>query len=55
MTSDFKPLERLDGRAVLIAGALGAVGQASARRFARLGARVPRKSSARAWASSTSW
>jgi len=40
MTSDFKPLERLDGRAVLIAGALGAVGQASARRFARLGARV---------------
>jgi len=40
MTSDFKPVDRLDGRAVLIAGALGAVGQATARRFARLGARV---------------
>lgn len=40
MTSDFKPLERLDGRSVLVAGALGAVGQATARRFARLGARV---------------
>jgi 3-oxoacyl-[acyl-carrier protein] reductase len=40
MTSDFKPLERLDGRTVLIAGALGAVGQATARRFARLGARI---------------
>ncbi|HZZ92320.1 MAG TPA: SDR family oxidoreductase [Usitatibacter sp.] len=40
MISDFQPLERLDGRAVLIAGALGAVGRATAQRFARLGARV---------------
>jgi NAD(P)-dependent dehydrogenase (short-subunit alcohol dehydrogenase family) len=40
MTSAFSPLERLDGRSVLVAGALGAVGQATARRFARLGARI---------------
>jgi len=40
MTSTFSPLERLDGKAVLIAGALGAVGRATAQRFARLGARV---------------
>ena len=40
MTSAFQPLERLDGKAVLVAGALGAVGRATAQRFARLGARV---------------
>lgn len=40
MTSAFQPLERLDGKGVLIAGALGAVGRATAQRFARLGARV---------------
>ena len=40
MTSSFSPLERLDGKSVLIAGALGAVGRATAQRFARLGARV---------------
>src|SRR5436305_8220474 len=40
MTSEFKPLERLDGRTVLIAGALGAVGKATAARFANLGARI---------------
>jgi NAD(P)-dependent dehydrogenase (short-subunit alcohol dehydrogenase family) len=38
MTSDFQPLERLDGKAVLVAGALGAVGRATCQRFARLGA-----------------
>jgi len=36
----FAPLARLDGRAVLVAGGLGAVGRACASRFARLGARV---------------
>jgi NAD(P)-dependent dehydrogenase (short-subunit alcohol dehydrogenase family) len=40
MTADFKPLERLEGRTVLIAGGLGAVGRASAERFANLGARI---------------
>jgi NAD(P)-dependent dehydrogenase (short-subunit alcohol dehydrogenase family) len=38
--SAFDPVSRLDGRTVLIAGGLGAVGRASAARFAALGARV---------------
>ncbi len=36
----FAPLERLEGRDVLVAGGLGAVGRATAARVARLGARV---------------
>jgi 3-oxoacyl-[acyl-carrier protein] reductase len=36
----FAPVARLDGRNVLIAGGLGAVGRAGALRFADLGARV---------------
>lgn len=41
MTSrSFAPVARLDGRNVLIAGGLGAVGRACASRFAALGARV---------------
>ena len=36
----FEPQARLDGRVAVIAGGLGAVGRATARRFARLGARV---------------
>jgi NAD(P)-dependent dehydrogenase (short-subunit alcohol dehydrogenase family) len=36
----FAPLERLEGRDVLVAGGLGAVGRATAARAARLGARV---------------
>lgn len=38
--STFAPLARLDGRNVLIAGGLGAVGRACAVRFAALGAQV---------------
>ncbi|HEY2630567.1 MAG TPA: SDR family NAD(P)-dependent oxidoreductase, partial [Usitatibacter sp.] len=38
--SSFAPMERLDGRNVLIAGGLGAVGRACAMRFAALGARI---------------
>jgi 3-oxoacyl-[acyl-carrier protein] reductase len=40
MTSSFLPTDRLDGKTVLIAGALGAVGTATATRFANLGARI---------------
>jgi NAD(P)-dependent dehydrogenase (short-subunit alcohol dehydrogenase family) len=40
MTSAFAPLDRLEGRTALIAGGLGAVGQATARRLAALGAQV---------------
>jgi len=41
MTSGaFAPVARLDGRNVLVAGGLGAVGRACAQRFAALGARV---------------
>jgi len=36
----FAPVARLDGRTVLIAGGMGAVGRACALRFAALGARV---------------
>lgn len=36
----FAPVARLDGRNVLVAGGLGAVGRACAMRFAALGARV---------------
>jgi len=36
----FEPLDRLDGRDVVVAGGLGAVGKATARRAALLGARV---------------
>jgi NAD(P)-dependent dehydrogenase (short-subunit alcohol dehydrogenase family) len=36
----FAPAARLDGRSVLVAGGLGAVGRATAARFAALGARV---------------
>ncbi len=39
MTSDFAPTERLDGRVAVIAGGTGAIGLASARRLAALGAR----------------
>lgn len=38
--SPFEPAERLDGRDVLVAGGLGAVGLATARRAASLGARA---------------
>jgi 3-oxoacyl-[acyl-carrier protein] reductase len=38
--SEFAPLDRLDDRVVVIAGGLGAVGRATASRFAKLGARV---------------
>jgi len=37
-TSDFAPAERLDGRVAVIAGGTGAIGIASARRLATLGA-----------------
>ncbi|HEX7605716.1 MAG TPA: hypothetical protein VF348_03325, partial [Usitatibacter sp.] len=36
----FSPASRLDGRAAVIAGGLGAIGRAAAKRFAALGARV---------------
>ncbi len=39
MTAGFEPLERLDGRGVVIAGGTGAIGLATARRLAALGAR----------------
>lgn len=39
MSSDFAPTERLDGRVAVIAGGTGAIGIASARRLAALGAR----------------
>ena len=38
-SSTFAPLERLDGRVAVIAGGTGAIGWASARRLAALGAR----------------
>lgn len=38
-TSDFAPIDRLDGRVAVIAGGTGAIGLASARRLAALGAR----------------
>jgi len=38
--SAFEPLDRLDGRDVVIAGGLGAVGRAAGKRAALLGARV---------------
>jgi len=38
--ASFEPEERLEGRDVLVAGGLGAVGRATAARAARLGARV---------------
>lgn len=37
--SDFAPAERLDGRVAVIAGGTGAIGSATARRLATLGAR----------------
>ena len=37
--SDFAPIERLDGRLAVIAGGTGAIGLATARRLAALGAR----------------
>jgi 3-oxoacyl-[acyl-carrier protein] reductase len=40
MPSSFAPSDRLDGRVAVIAGGLGAVGRATAKRFAALGARV---------------
>ncbi|HEX7559934.1 MAG TPA: SDR family oxidoreductase, partial [Usitatibacter sp.] len=36
----FSPASRLDGRVAVIAGGLGAIGRAAAKRFAALGARV---------------
>ncbi len=36
----FSPMSRLDGRVAVIAGGLGAIGRATANRFAALGARV---------------
>jgi NAD(P)-dependent dehydrogenase (short-subunit alcohol dehydrogenase family) len=39
-TGSFAPVARLDGRNVLVAGGLGAVGRACALRFANLGARI---------------
>jgi NAD(P)-dependent dehydrogenase (short-subunit alcohol dehydrogenase family) len=40
LSATFSALERLDGRTALIAGGLGAVGRATARRLAALGARI---------------
>lgn len=40
MTADFKPLDSLEGRVAVIAGALGAVGRATAQRLAAKGARI---------------
>src|SRR5688500_10814237 len=37
--ASFSPLDRLDGRVAVIAGGTGAIGLASARRLAALGAR----------------
>ena len=37
--ADFKPADRLDGRIAVIAGGTGAIGIATARRLAALGAR----------------
>ncbi|MFY9510820.1 MAG: short-chain dehydrogenase, partial [Rubrivivax sp.] len=37
--SDFQPTDRLDGRVAVIAGGTGAIGLATARRLAALGAR----------------
>lgn len=51
MTSSFSPLDRLDGRHVVIAGGLGAVGRATGKRLAASGAVViplHRKSAAEA-------
>lgn len=39
MTSDFSPTDRLDGRVAVITGGTGAIGLATALRFAKLGAR----------------
>lgn len=38
-TSDFAPVERLDGRVAVIAGGTGAIGMATARRLGALGSR----------------
>ena len=40
MTADFKPLDSLEGRVAIVAGALGAVGKAACERLARRGARI---------------
>ena len=40
MTANFNPIDSLDARVAIIAGALGAVGQATAHRLARRGARI---------------
>ena len=40
MTSSFSPLTRLDGQVAVITGGTGAIGAATARRLAALGARV---------------
>ncbi|MBV8250892.1 MAG: SDR family oxidoreductase [Comamonas sp.] len=40
MTSSFSPLDRLDGQVAVITGGTGAIGAATARRLAALGARV---------------
>ena len=40
MTADFKPVDSLEGRVAVIAGALGAVGRATAQRLAAKGARI---------------
>ena len=40
MTTDFKPIDSLEGRVAVIAGALGAVGKATCERLAKRGARI---------------
>lgn len=40
MNSAFSPLDRLDGQTAVITGGLGAIGAATARRLAALGARI---------------
>jgi len=40
MTTDFKPIDSLHGRVAIVAGALGAVGEATCQRLAKRGARI---------------
>jgi 3-oxoacyl-[acyl-carrier protein] reductase len=40
MTADFKPIDSLEGRVAVVAGALGAVGRATCERLAKRGARI---------------
>ena len=44
MSTTFAPLDRLDGRVAVITGGTGAIGLATARRLAALGARCVRMS-----------